>query len=330
MRPFTNGSRQKANCRYQEVAAFKTIKMGPRFLEIELTGQCSLKCRHCYGSFPSSGELPADTVETIINQARGHFDCLIFSGGEPFLHPDLNRLTRYAGQKNFSVHITTSGLSLPREKIDALSDNVILVFAVDGIGEAHDNYRGKPGYFSRLLETLAYCSPRLKEIITTLWKGNLNQLEEIIQLAEKYGAALHFNALIPVGRAKEHPEIFLSREDNERVRAFLKNLKKKSGFVFTDHYKVTEKDLQEGIDLFCKGRYSIDPQGNVHPCEFLRFLTFGNIFKQNLSDIITQAQNTPFIQAREQGFKKQVRLNLPNPFDYHTQVCHAFARQFKG
>lgn len=301
--------------------------MGPRFLEIELTGRCQFRCKHCYGSFPFNEELPQRKIEQIIDQAREDFDCLILSGGEPFMHKDLIELIQYADKKGFSVHITTSGYSIPKDTIDSLSNNTILVFGLDGIGWVHDEYRGKRGVYDRLLETMEYSKNKLKEIITTLWKGNLRQLEEITRLAKNYRAALHFNALIPVGRAKDNPEILLTRKENEIVQREIADLKRKFGIIFTDHYKITEKDIHEGIDLFCKGRFSIDPGGDVHPCEFLRSISFGNVFEKDLSEIIREAKKTGFIQAREEGFKHQVSLNIPNPFDYHTHICHVFAKQ---
>ncbi|MBW2222122.1 MAG: hypothetical protein JRF22_06295, partial [Deltaproteobacteria bacterium] len=61
--------------------------------------------------------------------------------------------------------------------------------------------------------------------IVTLWKGVLPQIDEIIELAEKYRALLHFNALIPVGRAKNNFNILLNREENEEVYEKLKGLR---------------------------------------------------------------------------------------------------------
>ena len=49
--------------------------------------------------------------------------------------------------------------------------------------------------------------------------------------------------------------------------------------------------------------YWIDPQGNVDPCAFLWAVRFCNVFNQDFSVIIKEAQETRFIQAREQGFK---------------------------
>ena len=258
----------------------------------------------------------------VIDEAGEYFDAIIFSGGEPFLHPDLIELIHYA--KDFVVFITTSGYAIGKEHPKGLRGNVVLVFGLDGIGEVHDRYRGKSGAYQNLIKSLELTKKLPKEIIVTLWKDVLPQIEGIIKLAEQYRALVHFNALIPVGRAKDNQEILLNREENEAIYERLMNLRvNREAFLVTDLYEVTEKDLQ-GIDLFCKGRYSISPRGVVRPCEFHPGV-LGNIFKEPLSEIIKRAQSTDFIKSREEGFKGQVRLDLENPFDYHTEICHALA-----
>ena len=208
-----------------------------------------------------------------------------------FSHPDLIALTHHA--QDFVVFITTTGYALGKEQLEGLPGNVVLVFGVDGIGAAHDYYRGKPGAYTRLIQSLELTQDRPKEIIVTLWKGMLSQIDDIIALAEHYGVLLHFNAVIPVGRARSNRELFLSREENEMMYEKLQVLRQVRGaFLVTDLYKITEKDLG-GINLFCKGRYSITPTGDVRPCEFHPGV-LGNIFETSLSHIIEQAQESYF------------------------------------
>ncbi len=298
--------------------------MNARFLELEITGACHHRCLHCYGSFPRKGMLNRQTVMRLIDEARGNFDCLIFSGGEPFLHPDLTFFTRYA--HDFVVFITTAGYGLSAVQVRGLSGNAVLVFGVDGIGEVHDRYRGTPGAYEELIRMLKQTRERPKEIITTLWKGVLPLMDAVIALAEEYEALLHFNALIPVGRARSNPAILLSREEQEAVYLRLKELRlNREAFLATDLYKVTEKD-REGIDLFCKGRYSVSVDGDVRPCEFHPGV-LGNVFRESLGSIMERAKKHPFIQARENGFREQAGKALEDPFDYHTGICHALSAQ---
>ena len=268
--------------------------------------------------------LNKQTVMHLIDEARGNFDCIIFSGGEPFLHPDLVFFTRYA--HDFVVFITTAGYRLTAEQIRGLPGNVVLVFGLDGIGDVHDRYRGTPGAYEELIRLLKQTRDRPKEIITTLWKGVLPQMDAVIELAEEHMAILHFNALIPVGRARSNPAILLTRKEQEAVYQRLQKLRlNREASLATDLYKVTEKD-REGIELFCKGRYSVSPAGEVRPCEFHPGV-LGSVFREPLSEIMERASKHPFIQARENGFKDQTGNALDNPFDYHTEICHKLSAQ---
>ena len=297
--------------------------MNARFLEIEITGKCLYRCRHCYGNFPVQGELSLATVRTVIENVRGMFDCIIFSGGEPFLHPELPAMVLEAA-KYFLVFITTSGYPVPDRALHLIRHKSILVFGLDGIGETHDSYRGYPGAYANLLQTMDKTRDVPKEIIVTLWKGVLPQIDAIIELSARYNAIVHFNGLIPVGRAQQSSDILPAADELREIHRKLQQLKMRKGSIVTDLHEVTEKDKQAGIDLFCRGRFNITPRGDVRPCEF-HTAVLGNIYSESLKDIILRARQCFLIRQRELGFKNLIPPALANPFDYHTTICHGLS-----
>jgi len=294
--------------------------MYPRFLEIEITGNCRYRCQHCYGAFPQEGTLSTPTVVQVLEQARGFFDCVILSGGEPLLHPGLADMVE-AACRDFAVFITTSGYGLTEQLLDRIHDRAILVFGMDGIGDTHDRYRCSQGAFRELVRCLDMTRHLPKEIIVTLWRDVLPEIDRIIEFARPYSTILHFNNLIPVGRACTHSTIVPEVTALEAAEQKLRVLKKTTGWIITDLHRVTEADRATGIELFCKGRFNITPRGDVRPCEF-HHTVFGNIYQQALPDILTAACQTELIRSREEGFRRQVRTDLANPYDYHTTICH--------
>jgi len=152
--------------------------MYPKYLEIEITGACPYACKHCYGSFPTAGELPLAKMHKIISQAKGIFDCLIFSGGEPFLHPYLPAMVQKYSE-DFVAFITTSGYGITAAQVASIKHKAVLVFGLDGIGKTHDHYRGVPGAFEILMRSLAMTRELPKEIIVTLWTGVIPQIDSI-------------------------------------------------------------------------------------------------------------------------------------------------------
>ena len=304
----------------QRPAPAGRLAMTPRFLEIEITGQCPCKCRHCYGNFPKAGELPLAKLREVLSQSRDCFDAVILSGGEPFLHPDLAGAVACAS-RDFVVFITTSGFAVTEKQLGQIGNRAILVFGLDGIGETHDAYRGVPGAFKTLVGALELTRDLPKEIIVSLWKGVLPQIDDILRLGEKYRAIVHFNFIIPVGRARTNREIHPGAHDLDMLYQKLYGLKKVTGAVTTDLYRVTARDRHEGIDLFCRGRFNITPSGDVRPCEF-HHAVLGNIYRRPFRDILQQARRTVLIRSRENGFKNHIPAVMENPFDYHTSICH--------
>ena len=297
--------------------------MHARFLEIEITGSCPYRCKHCYGGFPRPGQLSLAEIELVCAEARGWFDCVILSGGEPFLHPRLAGMVEIAS-RDYLVFITTSGFGMTPEHIRRIGNRCVLVFGLDGMGKVHDEYRGMPGAYATLLRALDLCRDLPKEIIVTLWKGVIPQIDGIIKLAGRHNALVHFNHLIPVGRASEHPEIIPDRAELESLNERLWKLKLSGGPVITDLHKLTTKDRGQGIELFCKGRFNITPAGDVRPCEF-HSAVLGNIGKNPLGEILRRAQTVPCILALEEGFKNHIPQQLTDPFEYHTAICHKIA-----
>ena len=65
---------------------------GIEILQMNITRQCNLSCRHCYAatSAPSESELSFDEGRNLIDDLS-KFGCpvILFSGGEPLTRPDL-------------------------------------------------------------------------------------------------------------------------------------------------------------------------------------------------------------------------------------------------
>lgn len=82
------------------------------FLELEITGFCQLKCKHCYadsGPEGDHGTMTADDWERVIDDAHAlSVDTVQFIGGEPTFHPELRRLVRYALGKGLKVDVYTN------------------------------------------------------------------------------------------------------------------------------------------------------------------------------------------------------------------------------
>jgi len=154
--------------RYLPFARRALVRSGPPIhLTIFVTGQCNLRCRHCFHwkevaegvAGPALGDLTrlADSLAR-----QGPLLWVSFGGGEPFLRADLADVARAFGRHGLRhLAIPTNGLVPERTLafVDrALAENPELHLAVsvsfDGPPEVHDSIRQVEGGHARAKETV--------------------------------------------------------------------------------------------------------------------------------------------------------------------------------
>ena len=96
--------------------------------ELYLTTSCQMDCSFC-GAWYRSGTTPHIPLETACEildaAAESGYRFLALSGGEPFLHHDLARITQYAAARGFYVSIFTNGLLIDEKRLDAFGSTAV-------------------------------------------------------------------------------------------------------------------------------------------------------------------------------------------------------------
>ncbi len=114
--------------------------------------RCNCRCAMCDIWKRTSGEsIEPDRFARYLEDFAGlNVEWVVFSGGEPLMHPQLDVLCSMAKARGLHVTILTTGLLLERnaEWIAGTVDDVIV--SLDGPPEVHDRIRGIPGAFARI------------------------------------------------------------------------------------------------------------------------------------------------------------------------------------
>jgi MoaA/NifB/PqqE/SkfB family radical SAM enzyme len=174
---------------------------GPELLVQFITSSCDCHCAHCFdwrrrGPETESRDLEAWELERIARSLpRLYF--VILTGGEPFLRPDLCEITlayaRHARPRLIAIPTNGGRPEAIREAVArvmrelppavSLSINVSL----DGVGDLHDEIRGRPGQFERATETIrglqadARRDPRLSVgVVTVMSAQNQDTIHEVM------------------------------------------------------------------------------------------------------------------------------------------------------
>ena len=134
---------------------------------------------------------------------------VILTGGEPLLREDVFHLSSHGSNLGLRMVMATNGTLVTRDMVGKMADAGIkrVSISIDGANfEAHDSFRRVKGAFQGALNGIE----ALKEgglefqINTTVTRNNLEQVQEILQLAIDLGAAAHhLFLLVPTGRARD-------------------------------------------------------------------------------------------------------------------------------
>ncbi|MFH1491649.1 MAG: heme b synthase [Pseudomonadota bacterium] len=179
----------------------------------EVTRSCNLSCVHCRASAekgPYPGELDkAKCLSILDNIALTGTPIVILTGGEPLLREDIFDLAQHGTGLGLRMVMATNGTLLTPEVAERMASSGIkrVSISLDGSNaENHDRFRKAPGAFEGALKGIAH----LKEadidfqINTTVTRHNVEQIQDILNLAIDQGAvAHHIFLLVPTGRARD-------------------------------------------------------------------------------------------------------------------------------
>jgi Fe-coproporphyrin III synthase len=180
----------------------------PGTLEIFLLNQCNLACRHCYMDAVTRPDkvLPKD----LVFRSLGEMDQLgigsvYFTGGEPFLYPDLPEVLRYVSRMtDYGITLATNGTLIDKTAIHLLDNSGIRVnVSVDGPADYHDRFRSSKGAFlktSRGIGLLVEAGIPVS-VVTTVCKDNLTYLQWLAEWASETGiTTIVIQPLFQLGR----------------------------------------------------------------------------------------------------------------------------------
>jgi len=285
--PLSRKATYIANAFVGEMLRRRTIgTLGLRLAEIGLTDRCQCRCRHCFAAKTDSpgtqSEMSSDEIKMALDDlAVSGVTEVCFSGGEPLLREDILDLVRYAHHKQFVVRMITNGVALDRGVVAGLKKAGLnwCSLSIDSpVAEKHDEFRGYPGCFGKVVEGLELLIKKGVpcNIITVARKETLysGELEDIVKLGLRLGVtAVRINFPVPIGRFTNKPDQVLTEKEREEVRKLLR------------YGIVTMESPREGTRCTAAvTKLNILPNGDVTPCVFVP-LPYGNIRKQRFLDI---------------------------------------------
>ncbi len=288
--------------------------------------RCNLRCVHCYAQSKDieyEDELTTEQGKELIDDLTEFGSpVILFSGGEPTMRKDLPELAEYAKSKGMRAVISTNG-TLIDEKMAKVLKKIGLSYvgiSLDGVRETNDKFRGVPGAFDAAMDGLRNC---MKEDIKvglrfTINKKNMADIPAIFDIIEEEGIPrVCFYHLVYAGRGTKLVEDDLTHEESRKVLDLIMDRTKAlhdkgmpvevltvdnhcdGPYVYLRLLKEDPERAKEVYDLLMMNQGNstgigigcVSWDGSVHPDQFWRHYSFGNVKDRKFSEIWTDTSD---------------------------------------
>ena len=178
-----------------------------RYLMVEITERCNLRCRHCYLGEAGHRDMDIALFERLA-EAFGKMGGLrlIVTGGEPLLHPSFERLNAALPALPCRAVLATNGTLLERDLAARLNFREVQI-SLDGMRDSHNALRGDGSFEAALRGCEAVRSAGLDlSIATMIHTRNLDELPALETMVQKLMAvAWALDIPVETGRLAANP-----------------------------------------------------------------------------------------------------------------------------
>jgi MoaA/NifB/PqqE/SkfB family radical SAM enzyme len=278
-------------------------------LGFAVTEHCNLRCPHCIRDDVSTVRcLDADLIESIVDQALELYGPIVtsFTGGEPLLHPEFERIADIVAARGVPYRFVTNGWHWQR--IASLLDRhppQSVRLSLSGADEAvHDSERGRDS-FRRLLKSVAILTSRRVPAYLSIVvdRRDRHQLRDAADLAESLGCnGITFILPQPTpGSAARDSD--LPPEEWRPVRQEVEALaaEPRRSLVQMD-YGAPSDGVEAPCQTFELQRIYVDSHGRLCTCCQLSYYGF------NDAEVVADLRTTPLAEAHARCVERLDRL----------------------
>jgi radical SAM protein with 4Fe4S-binding SPASM domain len=159
-----------------------------RYLELQVTRRCNLRCGHCYLGPAKNIDLGPERIKdtfTEFEEMQGLR--LLITGGEPLLHPNFWEINDLLKGRAFRRLLFTNGTMLTGDVAGRLNIDEIQV-SLDGLEKGHELLRGR-GTFRMAMEAIdiARNAGIDVSVATMVHPENVGDFDELEQLFKRLG-----------------------------------------------------------------------------------------------------------------------------------------------
>lgn len=300
---------------------------GKPFLQnfhIELTSKCNERCIHCYIPHEKKDtDIEYDLMMNVLNQCKEMgVMTLVFSGGEPMLHPNFCKFLKCAKDLDFNVTILSNLTLLNDEIIAALKYKHIACVNVSLYSmepEVHDAITTVKGSFEKTKNNILRLIDNniAVQINCPVMKQNKNSFHEVIIWGQDHKCSVVTDYII-MGRSDCTIDNLNNRLSKDDMRYVIEKIAENNVFFRTDlktegvfaTCKTANDNANERVCGVALSTMCMVANGNVYPCAGWQQYICGNINNTSLQEIWEYSPEIKYLRGlRLRDFKQCVNCD---------------------
>ena len=285
---------------------------------IELTSQCNERCIHCY--IPHEDKTTHIDYELMLDVLKQCKEMkvmtIVFSGGEPMLHPHFCDFLKIAKDMDFNVTVLSNLTIVTDEIMAALMyrhASCVNVSLYSMIPEVHDEITTVKGSFKKTLSNILKMQENNIpiQINCPVMKQNKDSFFEVIKWGQNHKCTVNTDYLI-MARADRSTDNLVNRLSEEDLKEVIGNFLQSDVVVRSNVDTFNECESQDiginpedrvcgvGITTLC-----MVANGDVYPCAGWQKYVCGNIKQASLQTIWETSPQVNYLRSlRQKDFKK--------------------------
>ncbi len=301
------------------------------YLFWESTLRCNLNCLHCGSDCSTDARVPDMPFEDFLNaitplhkQYPKNSITIILTGGEPLVRKDLADCGKKLRENSFRWVIVTNGILYDKEKhIELLNAGMgAITLSIDGLEASHNWMRGSKISFKKAISALKLIGSNKRlnsDVVTCVNQRNFGELDQICELVFQSGIkAWRLFTIAPIGRAKNHDELFLNNNEMKDLMEFIVRKRNQGinvSFSCEGYTGSYEEKVRDGF-FFCRAGIHISSvlaDGSISACPNINYSFIqGNIYKDDFLDV----WNNRFQDMRNRDWAKTGQCAECKDFKY--------------
>jgi radical SAM protein with 4Fe4S-binding SPASM domain len=235
-----------------------------RYLELQITDACNLRCKHCYIDDNAHNELSPSQVREVLTEFEEMQGLrVMLTGGEPLLYAGFGEINEMLPDFFFRKVLFTNAVLLRKDLIKSLKVDEIQI-SIDGLERAHDAIRGS-GTFVRSVQALrqALDAGFDVSVSTMVHRENLTDFDAMERMFKEIGIK-DWTVDVPcaTGRLRAHTEFLVSPEEGGKYL----------GYGFGTGLHSSDQGFACGLHLM-----AVMADGNIAKCTFYEDHAVGTV-----------------------------------------------------